>query len=377
MRSVVPFLDLAGQHAPLRPAMEAAVKRVFDTGQYILGPEVDAFEREFAAYCDAEHAIAMNSGTSALHLALLAAGVGPGDEVITTPFTFVATAAAICYTGARPVFVDIDRASFNIDAARIAGAITPRTRAVIPVHLYGQPADMDPIVDVARRHGLTVIEDACQAHGAEYKGRRVGAIGDFACFSFYPGKNLGACGEAGLVLARDPEAARVVRMLRDWGQARKYEHLMPGYNYRMEGIQGALLRVKLPHLETWTEARRACAARYRDLLADSIVEAPAEQSYARHVYHVYAVRTKDRAGLQQQFDAAGVQTGIHYPTPVHLQPAYANLGYRAGDFPEAEAAAREVLSLPLFPGLTEEQQRIVAQVLARREEPITCVQHAS
>jgi len=357
--------------------MEAAVKRVFDTGQYILGPEVDAFEREFAAYCDAEHAIAMNSGTSALHLALLAAGVGPGDEVITTPFTFVATAAAICYTGARPVFVDIDRASFNIDAARIAGAITPRTRAVIPVHLYGQPADMDPIVDVARRHGLTVIEDACQAHGAEYKGRRVGAIGDFACFSFYPGKNLGACGEAGLVLARDPEAARVVRMLRDWGQARKYEHLMPGYNYRMEGIQGALLRVKLPHLETWTEARRACAARYRDLLADSIVEAPAEQSYARHVYHVYAVRTKDRAGLQQQFDAAGVQTGIHYPTPVHLQPAYANLGYRAGDFPEAEAAAREVLSLPLFPGLTEEQQRIVAQVLARREEPITCVQHAS
>jgi dTDP-4-amino-4,6-dideoxygalactose transaminase len=377
MRSVVPFLDLAAQHAALRPAMDAAVARVLDSGQYILGPEVEAFEREFAAYCGAEHAIAVNSGTSALHLALLAAGVKPGDEVITTPFTFVATAATICNAGARPVFVDIDRESFNLDPARIAAAITPRTRAVIPVHLYGQPADMDPIVEVARRHGLAVIEDACQAHGAEYKGRRVGAIGDFAAFSFYPGKNLGACGEGGLVIARDPDAARMVKMLRDWGQARKYEHLLPGFNYRMDGLQGALLRVKLPHLEKWTEARRACAARYRDLLADSIVEAPTEQVFARHVYHVYAVRTTDRAGLQQQFDAAGVQTGIHYPTPVHLQPAYADLGYRPGDFPEAEAAAREVLSLPLYPGLSEAQQQLVAGVLARREEPLTCVQHAS
>jgi dTDP-4-amino-4,6-dideoxygalactose transaminase len=377
VRSVIPFLDLAGQHAPLRPAIDAAVKRVLDSGQYILGPEVEAFEREFAACCGGGHGIAVNSGTSALHLALLGAGIGPGDEVITTPFTFVATASAICNAGARPVFVDIDPASFTIDPAQIAAAITPRTRAIIPVHLYGQPADMDPIVDIARRHGLTVIEDACQAHAAEYKGRPVGSLGDFACFSFYPGKNLGAFGEGGLVIARDGAAARIVRMLRDWGQERKYEHVMPGFNFRMDGLQGAILRVKLPHLDAWTESRREAARRYQDLLADKEVVVPREMSYARHVYHVYAVRTADRPGLQRRFDEAGVQTGIHYPTPVHMQPAYADLGYREGDFPHAEAAAREVLSLPMFPGLSAAQQQVVAGVLATEEESVACGRRAS
>jgi dTDP-4-amino-4,6-dideoxygalactose transaminase len=377
VRSVVPFLDLAAQHAPLRPAIDAAIGRVLDTGQFILGPEVEAFEREFAAYCGGGHGIAVNSGTSALHLALLAAGVGPGHEVITTPFTFVATAAAICNAGAKPIFVDVDPESMTLDPARIVAAITPRTRAVIPVHLYGQMADMDPIVEVARRHGLAVIEDACQAHGAEYKGRRAGSIGDFGCFSFYPGKNLGAFGEGGLVIARAADAARTVRMLRDWGQARKYEHLLAGFNFRMDGIQGAILRVKLPMLETWTESRRAAAARYQDLLADTEVVLPREMSYARHVYHVYAVRTADRPGLQRRFDEAGVQTGIHYPTPVHMQPAYADLGYREGDFPHAEAAAREVLSLPMFPGLSAAQQQVVAGVLAAKEDSVACGLRAS
>jgi dTDP-4-amino-4,6-dideoxygalactose transaminase len=377
VRSVVPYLDLTAQHAALRPAIDAAVKRVLDSGQYILGPEVDAFEREFAEYCGGAHAVAVNSGTSALHLALLAAGVGPGHEVITTPFTFVATASAICNAGARPVFVDIDPASFTIDPARIAAAITPRTRAIIPVHLYGQPADMDPILDIARRHGLTVIEDAAQAHGAEYKGQRAGSLGDFGCFSFYPGKNLGACGEGGLVIARDSAAARTVRMLRDWGQERKYEHLLAGFNYRMDALQGAILRVKLPQLDLWTDARRACAARYRDLLAGSGVDAPREQSYARHVYHVYAIRTANRPALQRQLEAGGVQSGIHYPTPVHLQPAYADLGYRTGDFPHAEAAAAEVLSLPLFPGLSAQQQAHVVRRLSHSEETVTCSPYAS
>ena len=367
MRSVVPFLDLASQHAPLRPAIDAAIARVLDSGQYILGPEVEAFEREFAAYSGAPFGVAVNSGTSALHLALLAAGIGPGDEVVTTPFTFVATTAAICNAGATPVFVDIDPQSMTIDPQRIEDAITPRTRAILPVHLYGQPADMDPILEIAARRGLTVIEDAAQAHGAEYKGRRAGSMGLFGCFSFYPGKNLGAFGEGGLVTAREEEGARLVRMLRDWGQERKYEHLLQGFNFRMDGIQGAILRVKLEALERWTEARRACAAVYRELFDGSGVRAPIEQPYARHVYHVYAIRTHDRASLQAHLHEHGIQTGIHYPTPVHMQPAYASLGYREGDFPNAEAAAREVLSLPMFPSLAREQQERVAQAVMQFE----------
>src|SRR5450432_3241446 len=258
----VPYLDLKAQYHSIKPEIDAAISKVLESSEFVLGSEVASFEREFAAYCGTSECIALNSGTSALHLALLAAGVGPGDEVITVPFTFVASVAAVLYTGARPVMVDIDPRSFTLDPAAIEGAITPRTKAILPVHLYGQPADMDPIMEAARRHKLVVIEDAAQAHGAKYRGRPVGSIGDIACFSFYPGKNLGAYGEGGAVTTNNPEYARTMRMLRDWGQDRKYHHVLRGFNYRMEGFQGAILRVKLRHLEAWTEARRTVVAQY-------------------------------------------------------------------------------------------------------------------
>ncbi len=367
MRSVVPFLDLKAQYAALQREIEPAVLNVLSSGGYILGPEVAAFEREFAAYCGAAEGVAVNSGTSALHVALLAAGIGPGDEVITTPFTFIATASAICSAGARPVLVDVDPVSLTMDPAGLAAALTARTRAIIPVHLYGQPCDMDPILAFARQHTLMVIEDDAQAHGARYKDRPVGSMADLACFSFYPGKNLGACGEGGIVVTSDPARAKVARMLRDWGQERKYEHVLEGFNYRMDGIQGAILRIKLRHLEALTEARRARAHRYHALLAETGLATPQEMAYARHVYHVYAIRTPERAALQRALDERGIQTNIHYPTPVHLQPCYAHLGYRAGAFPHAEAAAREVLSLPLFPELSEDQQDHVATAIFQEQ----------
>ncbi len=326
--------------------------------------------KSLPAYCSAKHGIGVNSGTSALHLALLAADVGPGDEVITVPFTFVATVAAIVYTGARPVFVDIDPRTFNMDAMALEAAITERTKAIMPVHLHGQSAEMDPILEIARRHDLVVIEDAAQAHGAEYKGRRAGSLGDMGCFSFYPGKNLGAYGEGGMVITDDPEYTRKIRMLRDWGAERKYHHVLKGYNYRMEGIQGAVLRVKLRHLEAWTEGRRRAAGRYDRLLSGSGVAIPQPLPHNRHVYHVYAIRTPNREAWQEALQARGIQTGIHYPIPVHLLPAYADLGYHAGDFPHAERAAAEVLSLPMFPELTEAQCETVAGAvseLAARE----------
>src|SRR5271169_2219838 len=323
----VPYLDLKAQYQNIKPEIDAAIAGVLESCQFILGAEVSRFEQDFAAYCGTAECIALNSGTSALHLALLAAGVGPGDEVVTVPFTFVASVAAVCYAGARPVLVDIDPRSFTMDPATIEGAITPRTKAILPVHLYGQSADMDPILEVARRHGLIVIEDAAQAHGAKYKGRPVGSIGDMGCFSFYPGKNLGAYGEGGAVTTNNAEYARTVRLLRDWGADRKYHHLLRGYNYRMEGFQGAILRVKLRHLERWTQARRVVVSKYNQLLADSGVERPTEMPWARHVYHVYTLRSDDRDGLQAALHAADIQTGIHYPVPVHLQPAYADLGY--------------------------------------------------
>jgi dTDP-4-amino-4,6-dideoxygalactose transaminase len=364
---LVPLVDLKAQYRSIKPEIDAAIARILESSQFVLGEAVASFERDFAAYCGTVHAVAVNSGTSALHLSLLAAGIGAGDEVITTPFTFVATVAAILYSGARPVLVDIDPKNFNIDPGKIERAISPRTKAVLPVHLYGQPADMDPILEMAKRHNLLVIEDACQAHGARYKGRVAGSIGRMGCFSFYPGKNLGAYGEGGAVTTSDPEYARTIRMLRDWGAEKKYEHVLKGYNYRMEGLQGAVLGVKLKHLEAWTAARRAHAVRYTELLAGSGVITPLEMLYARHVWHVYTVRTAERDELQQALSAAGVQTGIHYPIPVHLQPAYADLGYRAGDFPHAEAAAKQVLSLPMFPEMTAAQmQEVVAAVASRR-----------
>lgn len=359
----VPFLDLGAQVRSIRSEIDQAIARVLDTTQFVLGDEVAAFEREFALAGGAAQGVAVNSGTSALHLALLAAGIGPGDEVVTVTHTFVATVAAIRYTGARPVFVDVDPATFTMDPARLEAALTPRTRAILPVHLYGQPADMDPIVEIARSRKLVVIEDAAQAHLARYKDRPVGSLGDLACFSFYPGKNLGAYGEGGIVLTSNAEYAKTMRMLRDWGQDRKYHHVLPGYNYRMEGLQGAILRVKLRHLEGWTAARRAHAARYAELLPGSGVELPAEASGRRHVYHVYAVRTRDREGTMKALAEQGVQTGIHYPVPVHLQPAYADPRYRQGSFPHSERAADEVLSLPMYPEMSEDHLQAVNRAL--------------
>jgi dTDP-4-amino-4,6-dideoxygalactose transaminase len=362
---MIPYLDLKAQYRSIKNDIDRAVARVLDSTQFVLGPEVAAFEEEFAASCGAQHGVAVNSGTSALHLALLAAGVGPGDEVITVPFTFVATVAAIRYTGATPVFVDIDPVSFTMNPAAAAGAVTPRTKAILPVHLYGQPADVDALIDIARRHGLTLIEDAAQAHAAAYKGRRVGSLGDLACFSFYPGKNLGAYGEGGIVTTSDASHAKRLRMLRDWGQEQRYHHVIQGFNYRMEGLQGAILRVKLKHLEAWTEARRALAARYDAALAGAAVQTPVARADSRHVYHIYAVRTGDRAALQQRLLEEGIQTGLHYPVPVHLQSAHGDLGYTEGDFPHAERAAREVLSLPLYPELAVEQANQVAAAVQR------------
>lgn len=359
---MIPFLDLKAQYASIKDELDEAVLKVLGSTQYILGEEVAAFEREFAKHCGTRHAIAVNTGTSGLHLALLAAGIGAGDEVITVPFTFVATVSAICYTGARPVFVDVEPVTLTMDPAKLEAAITPRTKAIMPVHLYGQMADMVPIMDVAKRHGIPVIEDACQAHGAEYRGQRAGSIGLSGCFSFYPGKNLGACGEGGIVVTNDDDQMKTVRMLRDWGQEQRYHHTLKGFNYRMDGIQGAILRVKLRRLDQWTEARRQRARHYSNLLTGlTRIKTPVEAAGRRHVYHVYAIRTHDRDGLQRALQAEGVQTGLHYPIPVHLQKAHLDLGHKPGDFPVSEAAARDVLSLPIYPEMTMRQ---VEQVVA-------------
>ena len=361
---MIPIVDLKAQYYSIKDEIDRAIAGVLESSQFVLGKEVAAFETEFAAYCGAEHAIGVNSGTSALHLALLAASVGPGDEVITVPFTFVASVATICYTGARPVFVDIDAKTCNMDVTQVRAAVTPRTKAILPVHLYGQAANMDPLLDLARKSNLLVIEDAAQAHGAEYKGRRVGGIGDIGCFSFYPTKNLSAFGEAGAVVTNNPAHAQRIRLLRDWGAATKYEHILKGYNYRMEGLQGAILRVKLRHLDGWIEARRAHAAEYARLLATAGLQLPGEMPYARHAYNTYTVRSQHRDQLQADLQAAGVQTAVHYPIPVHLQPAYADLGYARGAFPVAEQAAGEVLSLPMYPELTGQQIAAVAEACA-------------
>jgi dTDP-4-amino-4,6-dideoxygalactose transaminase len=359
---MIPFVDLQAQYRALKPEIDAAVGRVLENAQFILGPAVADFERDFAAYCHTAHAVGVNSGTSALHLSLLAAGVGPGDEVITVPFTFVATVAAIEYTGAKPVLVDVEPDYWTMDPARLEAAITPRTKAIMPVHLYGQPADMDPILDVARRHNLPVIEDACQAHGSDYHGRRCGSMGQLGCFSFYPGKNLGAYGEGGAVVTDDRALAARIRLLRAWGEETRYEHKFRAFNYRMDGVQGAVLGVKLKHLERWTESRRQLAVDYGRALAGTPAVVPRERPGSRHVYHVYVVRLPDRDAWRARLSEAGVQTGVHYPIPVHLQPAYRDLGYARGDFPVSERVAGEVLSLPIYPELTAAQVEIVASL---------------
>jgi dTDP-4-amino-4,6-dideoxygalactose transaminase len=364
---VIPFIDLRAQYREIQEEVQEAVARVLADAAYVLGSEVEAFESEFADYCGAAHGVGVNSGTSALHLALLAAGVGPGDEVITAPFTFIATAATIRYAGAKPVFVDVDPVSLTLDPARLEAAITPRTVAVVPVHIYGQPADMDPILETARRHRLVVIEDAAQAHGAEYKGRRAGGLGDLGCFSFYPTKNLGACGEGGIVVTSDPKREERVRLLRDWGQTSKYRHELLGFNYRMEGIQGAILRVKLRHLERWTEMRRAHAARYDKALENSGVSTPAAMPWARHVYHAYTVRSPRRDALREALAESEIQSATHYPVPLHRQPIFKDLGYESGAFPRAEAAADEVLCLPIYPELSADAPERVAACIRKAQ----------
>ena len=356
----VPFLDLSAQHAPLRGEIDAAIQEVIESNAFAGGPFVSQFEENFADYCGCQYAIGLGSGTEALWLTLLAIGVGPGDEVITVPMTFIATAEAITYCGARPVFVDVDERTFTMNPTALRAAITPRTKAIVPVHLFGQSADMDPILEVAREHGLFVIEDACQAHGAEYKGRKVGALGDAGCFSFYPGKNLGAFGEAGATVTSDVALQERIRALRDHGQTRRYHHAMVGWNSRMDGIQAAVLRIKLRHLDRANERRRSHAANYDRLFIEvEEVMTPYTADYARHVYHVYAIRTPERDNVMQHLKDNGIGCGLHYPIPVHLQECYRSLGYKIGAFPISELCAREFLSLPMFPELTSSQMEWV------------------
>lgn len=359
----IPFVDLKAQYRSIKAEVDAAIQRVLDNTSFILGREVEAFEAAFAGYVGAKFCVGLSNGTAAVQLAVTACGLAAGDEVIVPANTFFATAEGVSTAGAMPVFVDADPVSYNIDVHKIEAAITDRTRAIMPVHLYGQSADLDPIFELAAKHELLVIEDAAQAHGSEYKGRRVGALGRAGCFSFYPGKNLGAYGEGGAVVTDDEEVARKLRLLRDHGSARKYHHEIIGYNFRLEGLQGAVLSVKLKYLDGWNQLRREHAARYDELLKESGLTLPRELEYARHVYHLYVVQTDERDALQTSLNEAGVQTGIHYPIPIHLQPAYASLGHKAGDFPEAESQASRVLSLPMFAELTDEQIERVAEVI--------------
>ena len=360
----VPFLDLKSHHLPHRAEFDRVIAEVIDTGAFAGGRFVEQFEGEFAGYCDTEHAIAVGNGTDALWLALLALGVGPGDEVITVPNTFIATAEAISYCGATPVFVDVDEQSYNMDPALLEAAITDKTKAIIPVHLFGQMADMDPIIEIANAHGIPIVEDAAQAHGARNRGRRAGSLGAAGCFSFYPGKNLGAFGEGGAVVTNDKELAAKVRMFRDHGQEKKYHHKVVGWNCRMDGIQGAVLSVKLRYLDERNQQRRDRAAQYTEALqsADGIV-VPQTGEANEPVHHIYPVRVANRDAVLESMGKAGIGCAIHYPVPVHLQEAYAELPYEIGAFPIAERCASEFLSLPMFPELSPEQSTRVTNTL--------------
>ena len=352
----VPFLDLRQQYWSIKDEVDAGIRQVMDSCRFVLGENVRSFEKEFASFCGTEYAIGVANGTDALRLTLLACGIGKGNEVITVPNTFIATTGAISQTGAKIVFVDVNSSTYNIDVSQIEGAINERTRAILPVHLFGQPADMDPIMEVARKYNLEVIEDACQAHGAEYKGKKAGSIGDVGCFSFYPSKNLGAFGDGGMVVTNSDEIAQRVRMFRDYGQIKKYEHLVEGYNSRLDEIQAAILRVKLKKLNEWNNLRRGNTSIYDELLKDvDEVITPSKAEYAKHVYHLYVIRTKKRDKLQEWLKSKGIGTGLHYPVPLHLQKVYEYLGYKEGDFPVTEKCAKEILSLPMFPELTKAQ----------------------
>jgi len=367
----VPFLDLKAHHDPIKDEVMKAIGEVVDRNAFAGGPYVASFEEAFAEYCQVDHAIGVGSGTESLWLALLAQGIAAGDEVITAPSTFIATAEAISFAGAKPVFVDIDEKTYNLDSNQLEAAITPQTKAIIPVHLFGQIADMDPILEIANRHGLFVMEDSAQAVSAEYKGHRAGSIGHCGSFSFYPGKNLGAFGEAGAITTNDSELAQNIRILRDHGQAKKYHHSKIGWNGRMDGIQGAVLEIKLKRIDAATERRRVNAQRYRQLLSDcETVVLPQEIEACKHVYHVYAVRVRNRDSVLKRMNERGIGCAIHYPVPLHLQEAYKDLGYGPGSFPVAEKCASEFLSLPMFPELTSDQCAEVAETLKDVIAPI-------
>ena len=351
----IPLLDLRAQYQTIRPDILAAIERVLDGMTLFLGPEQAAFERDFAAYCGAAHGVSVSNGTDALTLALRACGIGPGDEVITVSNTFMATVEAISLVGAQTVFVDADPVTYTLDVTQLAPALTPRTRAIMPVHLFGHAADMDPILAFAREHGLLVIEDASQAQGATYKGRRVGSLGDIGCFSLYYSKNLGAYGEAGICVTNNADYATAMRTFRDHGSRVRYQHEIIGTNARMDEIQAAVLNVKLPHLDAWNAARRQHAATYSAAVKDVVLATPSAQDWAGHVYYVYVVRVAERDRVRRELEAQGVLTGVHYPIPCHLQPACAPLGYARGAFPVTEAYADQILSLPLYPELTPAQ----------------------
>lgn len=386
----IPLVDLKSQYKEIKEEIQEAINRVLDNTAFILGEEVTKFEEEFAGYCGTKHAIGTSSGTSALHLALLALGVGEGDEVITTPYTFTATVETIIHSGARPVFIDINPRNYNIDVQKLEEFIKKRCKvnsktiqpsnhptiqpikAIIPVHLYGQPVDLNPILELAKKYNLKVIEDACQAHGAIYKFKikkeklkieKVGSIGNIGCFSFYPGKNLGAYGDGGMVVTNDEEVADKIKCLRDHGRREKYEHQMIGYNYRLDGLQAAILRVKLKYLDEWNEKRRKNASIYNELLKDLDIVTPYEEEYAKHVYHLYVIRIKERGKVYKFLQEKGIACGIHYPLPLHLQKAYQFLGYKEGDFPVAEECAKEVISLPIYPGLKRDQIEYIVETL--------------
>jgi dTDP-4-amino-4,6-dideoxygalactose transaminase len=359
----IPFVDLAAQYRSIRPQIQTAVNGVLDRCDFILGEDVAAFEKEFAKWAGAPNAVSCANGTDALVLALRACNIGPGDEVITTPYTWISTVLAITLVGAKPVFADINAANYNLDPDLIVKKITRRTKAILPVHLYGQSAAMDVIGDIAKKHKLLVIEDAAQSHGSYWRGLRVGQTGAVTCYSFYPGKNIGAYGDAGCITTPDAQIARRVKMLRNMGQEIKHKHELIGTNSRLDTIQAAILRVKLKHLEDWTEARRKAATRYHRILEDLNVVLPKEADGSRHVYHVYAVQVPRRDAVLKKLTAAGVMAQVHYPVPVHLQPCYKNLGYKKGSFPITERTCSRILSLPMFPEITEAQQAFVAESL--------------
>ncbi|MCL5961754.1 MAG: DegT/DnrJ/EryC1/StrS family aminotransferase [Chloroflexi bacterium] len=360
---MIPFGELKTQYASMKIEIDRAIQQVLNSGWFVLGENLELFEKEFADYCGAKYAVGVGSGTEALHLALLACGIQPGDEVITVPNTAVPTASAISFANAIPALVDVDSISYNMDPSQVERRVTSKTKAIIPVHLYGQAADMDPILEIARKHHLAVIEDAAQAHGTLYRGKRVGVLGDAGCFSFYPSKNLGAYGDAGMVITNDEKIARELALLRNYGQKVRYYHSTKGFNSRLDEMQSAILRVKLRHLESWNEARRQHAALYNRLLDGSSVVTPKEMAYGRHVYHLYPIRSKRRDDLQRFLESNGVGTVIHYPVPIHLQEAYRDLELAPGSFPIAEQHAHEVLSLPMYPELQKESIERVAELV--------------